>query len=648
MAGDSSNVMSGLFGGLLDNFDPQSMGSLISAASFLKAAAPSMAPMNTAGRLGAALSDSMQGANNQNKLNQEQQLGLLDLASKKAALGQSMTKFDLIKQLIGPDGSDGSQQTSAGLGGQPGAMPTMPYPAAQRDMLSGMPPQMSAAMPMSGIPNASQGDSGQGGQSVAGNPRLRALLGLSMMDGKLDTSYNIMKDMQTGYARDAGKYYIDPVTGKTTYMMDPTKGLGLDAQGNVIVAPGFADANAAIKGSEATATKGAEARFSLLPQTYVNADGPNKGRPMGGSQFDYLFPNGASNSPSAPSAPSGFQGGPKVPPGIPADNLPGIQDRIRYAQNIADPTERKSFINAVLTGANSMPNPAQRKFFTDTFNNGIAGLSGQGGQQPQAPSASTQLGRGMPGQTPMLQSAEEARNVSDAQEVNKQRQIAQVNNQESSFKGYKDELLKSVDTGYDLYRRNNMVRDLMKTYQTGLPSAEARTSFASGLQNLFPGNDKVRSLAESINGGSVASAQTLAQVLSSATLKNLQEVLAGNGRINQAEVKQMQAHAESQTSDAGTLKNIMDYQDRFYNDSRKEVGALTKAEKDGTLNPATWRSDYIQSRHDNETSRANTPTAGQGITPSTKAVNALRMNPSKRADFDAFYGPGASTKYLGK
>ena len=646
MAGDPSNGMNGMFGGLLNGFDPQEMGGLLSGAAFLKASGPSMAPMSTGQRLGMAIQDSLKSYNDQYKQNQEQQMGMLDLAGKKISLSQNSTKLDFIRQLMGLDGGTGSAQTGNGTSsnGQ-----TAIYP-----MLSGI-PQLSSGIPQlggsqsSGLANSDSSTPSSGGTGTAmtsGNPRLNALLGLSMMDGKLDTTYNIMKDMQTGYARDAGKYYIDPATGKQTYMMDPTKGFGLDAQGNVNVAPGFDDANAAIKGSEATATKGAESKFALLPQTYINGSGPNKGRPMGGSQFDYLFPNGGQGG-GAPSNDS--PQGPQVPHGMPADNAAGIQSRIAYAQSITDPAERKSFINAVLTGANNFPNAAQRKYFTDTFNNGIAGLPMQQSQQssPGAQSSSIpQLGQA--NGTPLLQSPEEARSVSDAQDIAKQRQLAQVNNQESSFKDYKNELQKSVDTGYDLYRRNNMVRELMKTYQTGLPNAEARTSFASGLQNLFPGNDNVRSLAESINGGKVSSAQTLAQVLSSATLKNLQEVLAGNGRINMAEVKQMQAHAESPSSDSGTLTNIMDYQDRFYNDSRKEIGALTQAEKSGTLDPATWRSDYIQTRHNNETTRAGTPAASAPIQAPQRAIANLKLNPSLAAQFDAKYGKGASASVLGK
>lgn len=628
-------------GGLLSNMDPDTVGMLSAAAAMRKASGPSLVPHDYGQVLASGWDGALQGYRDQYKQGQTEQMDKLDLTNKQLSMQQALAKLGYMKQIVGGD--------------EGGGMPSQPAINAPQgnDMpmgggFTGMaPPQLS--------------DNQQAIQPRQNNSRLNGMLGLSMMDGKLDTAYSIMKDMQTGYGRDAGKYYVDPATGKQSYMMDPTKGFALDGQGNVTAAPGFATANAGIKGAETDATKASEAKFALLPQAYVNADGPNKGRPMGGSQFNYLFPNGApgaaqgqggqpqGSAPASPDAPGQF---PQSPPGMPADNAQGIRARIAYAQNIADPTERQSFINAVLKSAHGMPNPAQRKYVANTFSDGVAGI-------PAQPSQAIQLSQMPPqrmpfgqtnnfGQPPQLQSAEEARNVSDAQDINKQRQIAQVNNQETSFKGYKDELLKSVDTGYDLYRRNNMIRDLMKTYQTGLPNAEARTSFASGLQNLFPGNDNVRSLAESINGGKVASAQTMAQVMSSATLKNLQEVLAGNGRINMAEVKQMQAHAESPTSDAGTLNNIMNYQDRFYNDSRKELGSLTQAEKSGTLNPATWRSDYVQTRHDNETGRANAPAADPARTPSQKAINALRLNPTKRADFDAFYGSGTSAKYLGK
>lgn len=77
------------------------------------------------------------------------------------------------------------------------------------------------------------------------------------------------KIAKEGIKKDSGQWYVDAYTGETKYMADPTKGLGVSG-GQVTALPGFAAANAGIKGEEAGAVEGAKA--GLDPMKVYNSE----------------------------------------------------------------------------------------------------------------------------------------------------------------------------------------------------------------------------------------------------------------------------------------------------------------------------------------------------------------------------------------
>lgn len=85
--------------------------------------------------------------------------------------------------------------------------------------------------------------------------RLGAVLGKDLLPA--------WKLSREGIEQKAGTWNINAQTGQREYIADPTKGLGVSG-GQVVGLPGYAQANAAIKGAEADAVEGAKARFDPM------------------------------------------------------------------------------------------------------------------------------------------------------------------------------------------------------------------------------------------------------------------------------------------------------------------------------------------------------------------------------------------------
>lgn len=84
------------------------------------------------------------------------------------------------------------------------------------------------------------------------------------------------KMAQEGIEQKAGTYYIDPTTKERRYIVDPTKGFGIDAQGNSTLLPKFAENQAAIAGAQSEATEGAKAGYDFVTVDVKQPDGSVK------------------------------------------------------------------------------------------------------------------------------------------------------------------------------------------------------------------------------------------------------------------------------------------------------------------------------------------------------------------------------------
>lgn len=105
---------------------------------------------------------------------------------------------------------------------------------------------------MPGAPEA--GQVSQGGLANA-TPEQIAMLKMRGTDLQ-----SLWEKAKTGLPQDAGKWYMNPLTNQREYIADPTKGVGVSG-GQIVQLPGFAAANAAIKGAETESVEGAKAKF---------------------------------------------------------------------------------------------------------------------------------------------------------------------------------------------------------------------------------------------------------------------------------------------------------------------------------------------------------------------------------------------------
>ena len=66
------------------------------------------------------------------------------------------------------------------------------------------------------------------------------------------------------------------------------------------------------------------------------------------------------------------------------------------------------------------------------------------------------------------------------------------------------------------------------------------------------------------------------------------------------------------------------------------------------IRPEAVAKDYTKAAGSPAAATSEGPISGEFSAPSAAAIAALKANPSKKADFDAKFGPGAANEYLGK
>ena len=251
--------------GLLDFVKTPEGQGLLSAAFGGLAGARRGAPVNTLGIAGLAglngYSEAQQrGANEQYRNMQAQQIqaNLVQKQKQNAWLQQHM-----------PGGVPAAEPQQADPGNaQPDASPDGVQTFAQPDRQS--PIQIGGAngaqMPESpAMPSAASGGMPQGRQSRGGFPLSINDIATYQMLG-LDgggTLLDLWKQANNPQERKSGSYYVDPSTGKQTYMPKVAEGVMMNDQGQAVPVPGAAQANAGYKGSEAGSVAGAQFPFNV-------------------------------------------------------------------------------------------------------------------------------------------------------------------------------------------------------------------------------------------------------------------------------------------------------------------------------------------------------------------------------------------------
>jgi hypothetical protein len=250
--------------GILDSFnDPSTIGLLSAASGLLSASGPSRVPVSLGQALGTGIMSGIQGYQVANKLADDDAMKRLQMASLAQKFKREQQLQDFISNRLGfgiqsqgdqqpPSYGDGGLSQEALSGG--GAQQAMP--SANTGM------QSSTASPLNGQQQGVLPSKRQSGAFPFTMNEIAALSVLGAPGAK--ELFDISKYANDGIKRDAGAYYVNPMTGQTVYMPKVPEGATMTTDGRIVGIPGAIDFNAAYKGAETQATEGAKARLDLV------------------------------------------------------------------------------------------------------------------------------------------------------------------------------------------------------------------------------------------------------------------------------------------------------------------------------------------------------------------------------------------------
>lgn len=206
--------------GLLDALDDPTMSL---AAGLLNAGGYSRMPVS----LGQGLASGLQSYQQAKQQQEKDQMQKLQIAMTTQKIAREQKLQDMIANRLGfgasPDG---------------GMAPGMPPTAQQPPAAAQVAPRATGKFPFSANDIAAL--------SVMGAPGSKEL-------------FDIYKYSNDGIKREAGNYYVNPMTGQTTYMPRVPEGATITQDGRIIGMPGAAQTNAEYKGAETAATERAKA-----------------------------------------------------------------------------------------------------------------------------------------------------------------------------------------------------------------------------------------------------------------------------------------------------------------------------------------------------------------------------------------------------
>lgn len=158
------------------------------------------------------------------------------------------------------------------------------HPPMPGQLGSGMFGAMSPPNGIPSIPNPSQVGQPNFGSRI-GNMSLDQIEGLKQLTGR--DSLPAWKIAREGIEKKVGTYYQPVDGGAPQYIADPTKGFSVDANGNSILMPNFAENNAAIEGVKTDAQERAKARYDLVKPNDFDLKG-GKTIPFGATRLDLV------------------------------------------------------------------------------------------------------------------------------------------------------------------------------------------------------------------------------------------------------------------------------------------------------------------------------------------------------------------------
>ena len=513
------------------------------ALGLLGAAAPSMAPMNFAGRLAQA-AQGYQGIKEQSiKL---QMSKLQELRAQQLFEMQKDAYYD------SPNGATGLPSAPiGGSAGMPGAMPGQPGQAP-----TGMPGQPSNGAPPNNL--AAELEKARK-MAVANLPGAKeALEIIKYRNDLIDIGPGIKQN------RISGQYTTSPVMSSNGTASQPIADPTAPGGWRVIAPMGAIET--------AGAYKDREKQNDLVSVP----DGNGGTQQMTQAQAAARY-NGSSPAPAAPT----------MPQSMPAnDQWVGPEPKGNFTGN---PQE-------IMRAIARIPDPQQRMEATRVMQNQLRAASqGQAAQPAAQPMQPAQSGAGGGAFGHMPSAAELAEKqakllapIQTQQKVDEASATGQVANGIA----YEKTLGETHRENTSMVLRNREIMPLLTKVTTGQYNQENMVQLGNYIKNSSVAPEWMKGYADKIAGGDVNAAKVLENQLAAAGISTMLATLNKEGSPNRAMFAQVAAAQEGLKSGNTTLKDVFALQQRMYDNTAKETSAMLAAKKAGKYNPGMWAQEY--------------------------------------------------------
>ena len=513
------------------------------ALGLLGAAAPSMAPMNFAGRLAQA-AQGYQGLKEQS----------IKLQMSKLQEMRAQQLFEMQKDAYydSPGGATGSP--SAPLGGSAGMPGTMPGQPGQAP--TGMPGQPSNGAPPNNL--AAELDKARR-MAIAQIPGAREI-------------FEILKYKNEPMHLEPG-ITVNKVTGQ---VMSNIPYMSQNGQAASLVSDGKGGYSIAAP-QGAVDTVAAYERAKSDEQLVDVPDGRGGMRKMYGRDARRLLGGGAPDAPAAPQS---------VPttPAAPDAGSSGQMFVLGKNGVQVSPQELMQRIAQI-------KDPEQRRQSTAIMQQ----LIKSGGSPAQAPAAPAQTG--VAGYVPPASQLEADKATALAPiQIKQKSDEASATGQVANGIAYEKMLTETHRENTSMVLRNREIAPMLDRVTTGQYNQENMVQLGNYIKNSSLAPDWMKKQADKIAGGDVNAAKVLENQLAAAGISTMLATLNKEGSPNRSMFLEINAAKEGLKSGNTTLKDVFALQQRMYDNTAKETSAMLDAKKGGTYDPTIWAQDYAGKR----------------------------------------------------
>ena len=577
--------------GLLDgNLDPQSMATMQLAAGLL-----------SPGSFGQGLGKGLEGYQGTMANAQTMQLRQQQIAQAKQQMAMEQMQMQMLQR----------KQAFAESFMSPGSPGPAPGTQAMAQGAQGgsVGPTVANANAMNQSPAPAQ----PGGSRLSGLSEDQIAGGV--MGGMVPKELvELWKASRMGEAFQPG--YRKDLNGKTTYYGDPTKGVTLDANGNIGKMPG-SGAIAELAGEATAANEQAKNRNQLAP-----ADRLVNGRPFGGTTADLLTALKPSAGASAPapgnahdysqvssggggaidptSTTGGTSGAPKsgatasIPSAFkPSQSTNGNNTHLLAPQNQASGANAQKYVG---TGDADRPAILQAELAKTTDPEDRAALQKEIARLPRSAQAvGAQFTSPAESAADTLRATQAVHAATDGVvEFNKGR----LEKAHADVQGVYSKLSDTVRSEAELQNRNNQILPMLDKIQTGGFAPEQRIAFANSLQTAGWVPDALKGkFSQWVANGDPTTGKVIENQLAAAGIKTMLDTLDKEGKPNRALFEAIHAAQESSKSGNATLKQVFGLQKQLYDWHYQQEQSLGQRIESPNYNPVSTLREFSAARN---------------------------------------------------